>query len=198
MDPKDLASILHSASRILRDGGAIVYPTDTLYGLGVDPFQPDALTFLYKLKARSERAAISIGIPDIDSASLHGVVDERTGTLMNELLPGPVTFVLEKNDDRLRWDTVGIRIPDNDISLALYKAYGPITATSANISGQKTPTDLEGVKRLFGDRIAHYIHGDIPLKGKSSTVVECIGGRIRILREGVVPSSKILHLWGEK
>jgi len=198
MDPIDSSSIVSSASTILRNGGAIVYPTDTLYGLGVDPFQPDALAFLYELKGRSKDAKISIGIPDIDSAAQYGMVDKRTGALMKELLPGPVTFVLEKKDERLPWKTVGIRLPDNDISLALYKAYGPITATSANISGKMVPTDLEGIKRLFGERIGHYIPGDIPLMGKASTVVECIGGRIRILREGVVPSSKILTLWGEK
>jgi L-threonylcarbamoyladenylate synthase len=193
----DLDEIVESACSVLKTGGVIVYPTDTLYGLGVDPFNPKALKMLISLKGREAEKAISICVADVSEVSLYGVVDEGVLRLIDEFLPGPLTLVLPKKDERLPWDTIGIRIPDNHVALAIFKAFGPVTSTSANISGQEASGDIREIASIFKEDVRLYIQGELPLRGKASTVVECIDGRIRILREGVISKDRIMQVWEE-
>ena len=189
--------VVELACSVLSSGGLIVYPTDTLYGLGADPFDPKAIENLISVKGREAEQAISIGVADPGDISRFGVVDHGVSRLIEEFLPGPLTLVLGRKDERLPWDTIGIRIPDNAAALSIFKAYGPVTSTSANKSGQETPRDIREIANIFRDRVGLYVQGDIPLSGKASTVVECIDGRIRILREGVISGDTVIQVFEE-
>ena len=189
--------LINEVASLLKKGGVIAYPTDTLYGLGADPFNPDALNLLVSLKGREGGKAISICVAGVSEISRYGVVDSAVSRLVDEFLPGPLTLALSRRDDRLPWETVGIRVPDNQVTLAICKAFGPITSTSANVSGEETPGNIQEIAIIFKDQVGLYIEGDIPLQGKASTVVEYIDGRIRILREGVISSDEIMKVWEE-
>lgn len=185
MDPKEVAQ---RASKVLGEGGIIVYPTDTIYGLGANPFNPDTMARLYKIKGRDRGKPISIAIGDAKQIERYADVCDVCRRLMDRFLPGPLTLVLPAKDTRLRQlgTTVGIRVPSSAIALEMARAFGPLTSTSANTSGMDTPDEIGALERMFGDTVDLYIEADEPFGRTSSTVLECIGGRVRLLREGTI------------
>lgn len=184
-DPKGVAL---AASKVLGRGGIIVYPTETIYGLGANPFNPDAMTRLYKIKGRDKGKQVSIAIGDAKQIEQYAKVCEVCQRIIDMFLPGPLTLVLPTKDPRLRviGDTIGIRVPQNALALEITRAFGPITSTSANTSGAQTPGDIRKIKRMFGDGVDLYIEADEPFAGTPSTVLECVGGKVRLLREGAI------------
>ena len=189
-DPKEVALI---ASKVLGRGGVIVYPTETIYGIGVDPFDPNALKRLYGLKGRDRAKPVSIAIGDVKDIPDYAEVSDACKRLIRMFLPGPLTLVLPVKDKRLRaiGGTIGIRIPQNRMALEIVRAFGPITSTSANPSGEPTPGDIRGIERMFGDRVDLYIEADEAPIGSPSTVLECMGASVRVLREGAISRQEI-------
>lgn len=163
-------------------GELVVYPTETVYGLGADARVPAAIKQVFAVKGRDRSNPISMGVADVATAAEYVQIDDRERAFMDRFLPGPVTVVCERTTavppelvgGR---DRVGIRIPAHDTALALLERAGPITATSANESGTDSvchPDDL-------GDRIRSSVaavidDGETP--GTESTVVDVRAGEI--------------------
>jgi L-threonylcarbamoyladenylate synthase len=164
------------AGEAIREGGLVVYPTDTVYGLGADALDPDAVERVFEAKGRARDRPLSLGVPDVDAALEYARPTDREERFMREFLPGPVTVVVERREsvpDALTAgsDRVGIRIPDHDVALAFYRsADRPVTATSANRSGQGSARRVTGIDRSVREAAVVLDAGETP--GTESTVVD--------------------------
>lgn len=178
----------------------IVYPTDTLYGLGADAFSDEAVANVCAIKGRDERKPIHCVVADLAMAQRFAEVNDAARHLAKRFLPGPLTLVLKKNPNAdsgiaRTIGTIGIRIPNNGFCLALAKQFGPYTATSANLAGAENLRDVHAILRQLGahagtiDLVVDA--GELPER-KPSTVVDVSSGEVKILREGAVPATDIL------
>lgn len=174
------------AAAAIEGGGLAVYPTETVYGLGADALDAKAVEAVFDAKRRSRDNPLSFAFPDVDSALDHVRVGDTERAFMDEFLPGPVTVVCEKRasvPEELTGgrDRVGVRIPDNEVALALLERVAPVTATSANVSGRPSVTDPAGLDDdLLADVDAVLDGGETT--GTESTVVDVARGEI--LRRG--------------
>lgn len=191
---------LTAAVNTFRSGGVIAYPTETLYGLGVDPFNADAVKKLFSLKGRNEDKPVSVIIKD--TAMLKKVAVEITPVawiLLRKFWPGPLTIIFKATafvPHGLTADTgtIGVRISDNPLTQALLeKIDSPITATSANPSGAPPPKSVKEVLEYFDGKIDLIVDGGTLPQGASSTIVDATSNEVQIVREGVIPSSVILQ-----
>lgn len=178
----------------LRKGAIIVYPTDTLYGLGVDARNGTAVARLKELKGRESKKPISIIVSDIPHMQTCGVLTSSARALAEKFLPGPLTLVLKATSampEEIQLNgALGIRIPNHEFCLALARAYdGPITTTSANVSGLPTKRNVNDIIWHFGPHISKVAlvidAGELP-SSPPSTVVRCTDDTPYILREGVL------------
>jgi L-threonylcarbamoyladenylate synthase len=166
------------AADAVRDGDLVVYPTETVYGLGADALSAPAVERVFDLKGRPRDNPLSLGVPDVETALEYTHPTEREERFMREFLPGPVTVVVER-DDRLPdaltagRDRVGVRIPDHDIALSLLRAVAPtpVTATSANVSGSPSVRRPEDLDDRIRDGVAVVVDGG-ETPGAESTVVD--------------------------
>lgn len=188
------------AAEILDAGGIILYPTDTLYGLGVDAQNKEALLRLYALKKRSIYRTALISVPSLSVMEAYGHVNGMTKSLAKRFLPGALTLVLPAQEgilpEIIRDDgTVGIRMPNDTFCLALNRAFGaPYTSTSANLSDMPTHATIEEIVAQFGDaaEAINLVIDDGPRAGgKPSTIVSCVNEKPRLLREGAVSEEEI-------
>lgn len=176
--------VLNEVRRMLAEGKVIIYPTDTLYGLGANAFDEDAIKKVYSIKKRSFDKPISICVPNMRWIRKVAYLNDKQKEKISKLLPGPYTIILEKKDiipDVLTAGKkkVGIRIPKSKISIELAKEF-PITATSANISGRETPpTVKEIIKQLKNVDLAIDVG---PLRGEPSTVIDFTTDPPKIIR----------------
>ena len=195
-------SFVKQAAAELHQGNIILYPTDTVYGLGVDALSSEAVIALQNLKGKREDKHFLIIVPSIETISEYAVTNDIALDFAKKFLPGPFTLVLPAKDSlpkELVHDdgTIGIRIPNNQFCLDLAKAFDrPFITTSANISGSETGASVEEILRQFGDRakkIALVIdEGERPA-GKPSTIVRFTSDVPEVIREGVL-SREILGL----
>lgn len=188
------------AARILANGGVVLFPTDTVYGLAADATNPRALAKLREIKGREKKKPISVVVPSIASIPTYAVMDDTARSLADRFLPGAITLVLKATpnipSELTLAGKVGIRIPDDAFCLALANAFGkPYTATSANRSGRETPSSVKEAILQFGHH-AHDIDLVIdagPHDGKKpSTVVTTVDGAPYVLREGAISREAIL------
>jgi len=199
--------VVREASQVLSRGGIVLYPTDTIYGLGCDALSDTAVKKIYLLKGRLEEKNISCVVSDRAHIEKLGVITRNIEILAKHFLPGALTLVLQKHDHITSGiahgrDTVGVRIPDHPFSLSLARTFGkPITATSANISGMPTENTVEKILAQFGEK-AEFIDfvidaGTLP-SSLPSTVVDCTVSPPRILREGALSSQDIFAVLHKK
>ena len=182
------------AARVLKKGGLVLFPTDTIYGLAADATNPKALAKLRDLKGREKKKPISVIVPNIASIETYAVLNDASRSLAERFLPGALTLVMQatKNipEELLLNGAIGIRIPDDPFCLALARAFGkPYTATSANKSGRETPATIREVLMQFGhevNEIALAIDDGDRYGKKPSTVVTTIDGVPFVLREGAL------------
>jgi L-threonylcarbamoyladenylate synthase len=175
------ASEIERAAAAIDRGDLVVYPTETVYGLGGDALDPAAIERVYDAKGRDHADPVSMAVPGVESALEYTAPTARERQFMHEFLPGPVTVVVERRDpvpDALTagGDRVGIRVPDHDLALALLSEAAPLTATSANPSGQpsaRTVADLDGIRETAAVVLDG---GETP--GGGSTVVDVSAGEI--------------------
>ncbi|WP_299332140.1 L-threonylcarbamoyladenylate synthase [Haloplanus sp.] len=171
-----------------RAGRAIVYPTETVYGLGADATDPDAVERVFELKERARENPLSVAVPHVDAALDYTRPTDREERFMRRFLPGPVTVVVERRPSlpdvlTAGCDRVGVRIPDHETARSLLDRTPPLTATSANRSGADSVTrvaDLDG--RIRSGVAAVVDGGETP--GIESTVVD--PGRGVIHRRGAL------------
>lgn len=175
---------------VLRKGGVICYPTDTMYGLGCDIFNQKAVKRVYQIKKRPKHKPFSFMCSDLKNISEYSHVGNTAYRLMRKCLPGPYTFVLAgtKLVPRImltKQKTVGIRVPDHAISLELVRGLGnPILNTTAVLeSGGQVPLDGYDVNDLFCNQVDLIIDGG-QIVPNPSTVVSLIDDRPVVLREG--------------
>ncbi|MDB5189860.1 MAG: translation factor [Parcubacteria group bacterium] len=193
----DLA--VQEAAQVLAQGGIVLFPTDTLYGLAVDARNPGALERLITLKGRDARKAISVVLPDTAAISDYAEVSGLAQRLIDKHLPGPFTIVLPIKGGELSHvapdGTVGIRVPNDAFTRALAEIFkAPYTATSANVSGQESGRTVEEILEQFGpaaENIDLVIDDGPRAGGLASTIVRVVRGETEILREGAIPAAEL-------
>ena len=178
---------------ILRQGGIVAYPTDTVYGLGACASIPQAIERVYKIKERPPNMPLPLMLADISQITkLAEHVPPVAWLLIQSFLPGALTIVLSKSNsvpDNITAGnkTVAIRIPDHPVPIALVEGLGtPIVGTSANRSGQPSVLTAEEVYLQLGDKVDLIVNGSKCPGGKESTVVDMTGDTPIILREGAI------------
>lgn len=165
------------AARSIRRGEAVVYPTETVYGMGADATDSDAVERVFEIKGRSRDKPLSAGFPDVDAALDYVAVTDREEAFMRRFLPGPVTVVVERREslpDVLVGgrDRVGVRIPDHELAQRLFREAGtPVTATSANRSGTGSITHPDQLSEEIREKVAAIVDGG-ETPGTESTVVD--------------------------
>ena len=189
---------LKQPAKIIRNGGIVLFPTETVYGIGTNGLNETAIKKLFKIKQRPLNKPISLLVNSIDMINkIAKDITEIEYSIIKEFFPGPLTIVLRKKDIvpnilTANGNTVGIRMPSNDIALKLIEYTGfPIATSSANISSQPSGTRLQDIIKDF-DGKADYFIDDGPSKiGLSSTVVQVIDGIPHILRQGTITEKQI-------
>ncbi|MDI6860779.1 MAG: L-threonylcarbamoyladenylate synthase [Caldisericia bacterium] len=188
--------------KFLENGGIGIIPTDTVYGLCCNALNKDAIKRVYKIKKRDLSKPLVLFVKDEKEIERYGVVDESSRKIIEKFIPGETTIVLKKKDPNFsislkKFDTLGFRIPKSEFIINLLKSLDfPLATTSANISGEKTPTNLDGLKRIFNGVVDFIVDGG-ELGGVPSTVVEVVDGNINVLREGKIKKEEIINILKE-
>jgi tRNA threonylcarbamoyl adenosine modification protein (Sua5/YciO/YrdC/YwlC family) len=186
--------LVQRVAETLRGGGVIAYPTDTTYGIGCSIFNKKALERIYLIKQRERKKPFSFICGDLSEIARYAKVSNYAYKIMKRFLPGPYTFVLPATGvvpDLLltKQKTVGIRMPDNAICLALVRELGhPLVTTSANLSGEEPIGDPLQVEREMGKQLDMVIDGGT-LSAEVSSVVALIGDYPEVLRQGIGDTS---------
>lgn len=167
---------LDLASRAIENEELVVYPTETVYGLGADALEPSAVERVFEVKRRDRSEPISLAVPSIDAVEAYVDLSERERRFMEAMLPGPVTVVCAKRDlvpDVLTAGRprVGVRVPDHPVATALLERVAPVTATSANLSGTGSVRHPEQLSPAIRDAAATILAGG-ETPGGGSTVVD--------------------------
>jgi len=180
----------------LKAGNLIVYPTDTLYALGADIFNDGSVTKVFTVKKRPFSNPLSVAVADFEAISKIAYTNEFVKQVVERFLPGSLTIILRKKESVSRLvtgglDNIAVRIPDNKIALKLLSAFGPLTVTSANIHGKKTPYVIKDIMMQFTTDILVYLD-DGRLDAKPSTIVDLTSEKPRIVRKGSITLEEIL------
>jgi tRNA threonylcarbamoyl adenosine modification protein (Sua5/YciO/YrdC/YwlC family) len=192
-----------AAAAALR-GELIVFPTDTVYGLGTRPDDPAATARVFDAKHRPRDLELPVLVATVGVARTVAVFDDRAERLATAHWPGPLTLVLPRGTDASGWDlggdptTVGVRAPHHPLVLALLAETGPLAVTSANRSGGPPAETCDELRALFGEDVAVYLCQGDRLEGVASTVVDLAHGPASILREGSLLASAIAELLPEE
>jgi L-threonylcarbamoyladenylate synthase len=187
-----LDKAIKEAAAIIKAGGLVVYPTETVYGLGASAFSRIAVLKVFAAKKRPLDNPLSVAVKDMKQADEIAYVNTAARKLAKVFLPGPLTIVLKKKANLPKEltscsDKVGIRIPRNEIAIKLIELAGPITATSANISGQQPITTADEAREQLGNKVDFILDGGPSQIGVESTVVDVSEeGRCEILRDGAI------------
>jgi L-threonylcarbamoyladenylate synthase len=188
---------LTAAAESVAHGGVICYPTDTVYGLGCDPFNISAIAKAISAKGRRKKA-MPVLVTDHVVAERLAYFSRSARKLANRFWPGPLTIVLPARDDvpliLAPQRTVGVRSPKHAICQQLLKlCSGCLVGTSANMTGKPPAVSVDQIIKQLGDRVDIVLDGGRSLMGVSSTVVDLTETRIRIVREGLVGKTEILQ-----
>lgn len=202
---EELVEALRPAAEALRRGGLVVYPTDTLYGLGADPFRRESVLRVYRAKRRPLDRPLPVLVASPEAAERLVEVTPEARRLMEALWPGGLTLILPLRPgagvpSELHAGTgrLAVRMPRHEAALALIEeAGGALVGTSANIHGAASPRTAEEALRQLGDAVDVVVDaGPAPL-GQPSTIVDLTARPPRLIRRGAVPPSRIRELIGE-
>lgn len=189
---------IEKALDVLKDGGVIAYPTGTVYGLGCDIHNKKAIEKVYRVKGINRKKPLSFLCHDLSDLARYARVDDAAYRIMRRLVPGPYTFILEatKEVPKLvlsKRNTVGIRVPDHPVALALLKGLGnPLISTSASHNGE-TLTDPRSIKEAYNGIDMVLDAG--PTESRPSTIlVISENGEIEVLREGAGPLDTVVRV----
>jgi L-threonylcarbamoyladenylate synthase len=187
---------IQHAVDVLKNGGVVAFPTDTVYGLAVMPIHEMTVERLYVVKGRNSTKAIAILIGDlIDLKKIVIDLNPVAQKLAKKFWPGPLTLVLPSLENLPKnlsqTSTIGVRMPDHPVALALLRQTGPLAVTSANMSGQGNANTAQEVLEQLRNRIHLIVDGGTTPGGVPSTVVDCTGSALVILREGPITLDQI-------
>jgi tRNA threonylcarbamoyl adenosine modification protein (Sua5/YciO/YrdC/YwlC family) len=183
------ARLVSKVAETLKQGGLVAYPTDTTYGIGCNIFNARGVKNIYQIKQRDARKPFSFICSDLSDAANYAQVSNLAFKIMKRHLPGPYTFVLAAtrvvpNTLTTRQKTVGIRIPDDEVAMAIVRELGhPLVTTSANLTGESPLHDPLEIEESMGRMLDMVVDGGIRY-GDPSTVISLIDDRIEVLREG--------------
>jgi tRNA threonylcarbamoyl adenosine modification protein (Sua5/YciO/YrdC/YwlC family) len=203
---KPEASLIRYAADQIRAGEVLGMPTDTFYGLAADPFNLRAVDRVYEIKSRSRHKPLSLLIDSVEQAEeMARPLPEEFEALARKFWPGPLTIIV-KASSRLplkvtaNTGNVALRIPNSSIPLAVVQAAQiPITATSANLSGEAECTTALAVRDQLKDRISIIVDGGTSPREVASTIIDLTDedARWRILREGAIPAQEISEFFAQ-
>jgi L-threonylcarbamoyladenylate synthase len=191
------AAPVEEAANAALAGAPIVFPTDTVYGIGTRPDEPAATARLFDAKARPRDLELPVLVPSVEAAGEIAAFDERAKALAGVFWAGPLTIVLPRTDASRGWDlggdagTIGVRMPNHALTLALLARTGPLAVSSANRSGEPPPATCEELRGVFGDAVAVYLCADGPLGQVASSVIDLSGREPRMLRTGTVSEDNV-------
>jgi tRNA threonylcarbamoyl adenosine modification protein (Sua5/YciO/YrdC/YwlC family) len=185
------AELIEEAVDAVRRGEIVGFPTDTLYGIGVDPYSEGAIDGLFRLKQRPSDKPMALLVASIDQAMALAEFEDTGLDLADRHWPGGLTLILPRLAQAPPWlgdaarRTIGLRCPDHPVALALLAAAGPLVVTSANRTGQEPAVDDTGARALLGDAVSLYLPGSSP-GGVASTVMDLTKPSPLVLRPGPV------------
>jgi len=194
---------IKNGAKILRKGGVIAFPTDTVYGLGADAFNPTAVERVYEIKNRPRYQQLPLLIADVKQlTTLAEPIPEIAWFLARRFWPGGLTLVLSRRDSvpahLASRPSIAVRIPNHPVCQALIQSLGnPLVGTSANVSGQPAALTAEEVEQHLGGKIDLIINGGQCPGGKESTIVDITLEPPVILRQGAIPSHEIAKAYKE-
>lgn len=205
-NPDELLTGMRLARVAIGRGELVVFPTDTVYGVAADAFNPAAVQRLLDAKGRTRQSPPPVlipGIPTLDA--LAAEVPDQVRALVAEFWPGGLTVILPARDS-LQWDlgetggTVALRMPDNRVALELLSETGPLAVSSANLTGRPSATTVTAAQEMLGDSVAVYLDGGVG-GAAGSTIVDATGllkdgGELKIVRQGVIPAEAIASVSG--
>ena len=188
---------IKAAAHLMVQGGVVVYPTETVYGIGCVPSDPDAAQRICELKGRADKP-LPLICADIEAARKVVEMSPEAEKLAAKFWPGPLTLVLPSKVKYSMWiqrgaKTLGVRVSPYPVAQRLAKAAGGvIVSTSANVSGEEPARSAEEAKKIFGNRVDIILDGGPSPGGESSTVVDLSGEEIWLLRKGPVSGEEIM------
>lgn len=183
LSPSNVSKDLNEASEILRNGGVVIFPTDTVYGVGCRYDDKDALSRIYKIKGTPKKQNFPILVSSVDQVKKLAKIGDRAMDLINKYWPGALTIILKSKDSSQK---IGFRIPDSQVIKDLISQVGvPIIGTSANFHTQRAVTNFKDLDVKFVELVGHVIEGECEL-GVESTVVDATINPFKILRRGAV------------
>ena len=194
--PAENPASIQTALELLQEGEIIAFPTDTVYGLGANAFYSPGIIKLFEAKGRDANKAIAVLIGDLTQLDLLTEELNDTGKkLARKFWPGALTIVVPKKKDipelLTAGNSIGIRMPNHPVALNLLKKFGPIAATSANLSGKNNPHDAMDVYKQLNKRVPLILDGGRCIGGIPSTVVDISNNEVRILRPGAISEDEI-------
>ncbi|MBE0687605.1 MAG: threonylcarbamoyl-AMP synthase [Anaerolineaceae bacterium] len=200
---KSFEAALEKSVSILNNGGLIVFPTDTVYGLAAKFDETEAIQRIYQVKGRDQTKALAVLIANLDQIKIISPrISENAMKLIKIFWPGALTVILEKRKEiktPISTDnSIGIRIPDDPFVRELSERIGPLATTSANRSGFQSTTKIDEVLNQIGDLVDLIVDGGECEGGIPSTVVDCRGEEIKILREGAIPKEEIYNKFSDE
>ncbi len=187
---------LREVAEELRDGKLVVYPTETVYGIGANIYDENAVKKVYVAKNRPFDMPLSVAVSDVAMMEEIAFIDDNAQRLVDRFLPGPLTIIIKKRPGvpdivTAMSQKVGIRMPDHPMALRLAREFGPIVATSANLhSKPDAVTAGEAVKDL-GDHVSTYLDNGPCQLGEPSTIVWLMDGEVEIIRQGAISREEI-------
>ena len=182
---------------ILENGGAVILPTETVYGLFAQAMNEAAVEHVYQLKRRPKDKAMNLNVADLETIlAFSKNQPSYLKTLYEAFLPGPLTIILQANDRVPAWinsglSTIGFRIPNHPKTLELIQQTGPLIGPSANISGRESGKIFADIKTQFNNEVTG-LADDAALTGVDSTILDLSGETARILRQGAITKAELL------
>jgi L-threonylcarbamoyladenylate synthase len=198
-DTGQLDVLLDEAAGVVAAGGLVVFPTETVYGLGAAPTDEAAVARLYDAKGRSAGKPIAVLAADATTAARWGRFSPGAARLAQRFWPGGMTLILEPTPQAPPWlarPGIGLRVPDHPFAAGLCRRCGGlIAATSANLADQPPPRTAAELIELFRELVELIVIGEPPSRTGASTVIDARGPEPRLLRQGPIPWKEVLELW---
>ncbi|WP_311154048.1 L-threonylcarbamoyladenylate synthase [uncultured Streptococcus sp.] len=188
---------MNKIEKTLAAGGAVVLPTETVYGLFAQALNQEAVERVYELKRRPRAKALNLNVASLEEIyAFSKNQPSYLKQLYQTFLPGPLTIILQANDRVPAWinsgmETVGFRIPKHSVTLDLIRKYGPLIGPSANLSGKASGTSFQQIMMDFQEEVSG-VEDDNFLTGQDSTILDLSGEKALILRQGAITREDIL------
>ena len=172
----------------------LIFPTDTVYGIGCSIYDKDNIENIYKIKNRDRSKPLAILCADLNQIEEIAYVSEDAKKLIKEFLPGPLTIILKTKEDVKKsffFDTIGVRIPNHELALKILKENGPMATTSVNDSGEAAMNNYDEIYNKYHNKVKTIYKSDIKSSSLPSTVVDITKDEVKVLREGAISLAQI-------